>query len=98
MAQDEDDRRAILARRKRFIAMALLGTTTAVTGTACVCLSPAPVPPLEYDANYPDAASQDAGPPDGGRRDASSDAARPDGDLQDAASSDAADSEPPDAP
>lgn len=48
----DDDRPAILARRARFLRLALAGITTASTATACACLSPS------YDAGT---ASQDAG-------------------------------------
>lgn len=76
---DELHRAAILARRSRFVALALMGTTTAVSATACACLSP-DLPP--------DAGSQDSGP-DGGPDDAaSSDAASSDAALSDAEAAD----------
>jgi hypothetical protein len=39
--EDEASREAILARRRRFLALALSGVTTASTATACACLTPA---------------------------------------------------------
>ena len=81
---DELHRAAILARRSRFVALALMGTTSAVSATACACLTPY-LPP--------DAGSQDSGP-DGGPGDAAtSDAASSDAAASDAASSDAASSD-----
>jgi hypothetical protein len=44
----DDDTKAILARRARFVAMALAGVGTATQATACVCLQPL------FDANVPD--------------------------------------------
>jgi len=51
MHDDDDDAKAILKRRARYVAMALAGVGTATQATACVCLDPAPV-----DARVPDSA------------------------------------------
>jgi len=40
MGNEDENRRAILARRARYIAMAVAGVSTATSATACVCLSP----------------------------------------------------------
>jgi hypothetical protein len=60
MGNDDENRRAILARRARYIALALAGMSTATTACASVCLSPpdASLPPR--DVNEPDAGNDDA--------------------------------------
>lgn len=59
MGTDDEARAKILERRKRFIALALLGSSS-VTATACTCLStidsgaqdtPADAPSSEEDAS-----------------------------------------------
>ena len=40
MGNDDESKQAILARRARYIAMAVAGISTATSATACVCLSP----------------------------------------------------------
>lgn len=50
-----DDREAILARRRRFIAWALAGGAAA-QASACACLSP-----VEYDTSHVEDAGMDAG-------------------------------------
>lgn len=40
MGNEDENRKAILARRARYIAMALAGVSTATSATACVCLEP----------------------------------------------------------
>jgi hypothetical protein len=42
MGNDDENKQAILARRARYIAMAVAGISTATSATACVCLSPLP--------------------------------------------------------
>jgi len=68
VSDDDDDRNraAILARRSRYIALALLGTTTAVNATACACLEPLPPPDAGVDAGPGDAGPSDAGPSEPG--------------------------------
>ena len=56
-----DGRKAILARRLRFVAIALAGAGAATSVSACPCLEPVPPEPSPHGAN-PDAA--DAAPPD----------------------------------
>lgn len=46
-----DDTKAILARRARYVAMALAGIGTATQATACVCLDPTVGPDADIDAN-----------------------------------------------
>ncbi len=40
MQGDDDDAKAILKRRARYVAMALAGIGTATQATACICLEP----------------------------------------------------------
>ena len=67
MGNDDENRKAILARRARYIAMALAGVSTATTACANVCLSirrdvgPHAGPDAGTDASEPDAANHDAG-------------------------------------
>ncbi len=66
MQGDDDDAKAILKRRARYVAMALAGIGTATQATACVCLSPSAridAPPLDTnddDARAPIDAERDA--------------------------------------
>lgn len=58
---DDSSRAAILARRSGFIALALAGATTAVSATACACLSPPDPADTPSDAGTnEDAPGQDA--------------------------------------
>jgi hypothetical protein len=58
MGNDDENRSAILARRARYIAMAVAGISTATSATACACLSPS------VDVGHPvDAQAEDAGTP-----------------------------------
>jgi hypothetical protein len=57
---DDSDRLAILARRKRWVTLAIAGATAAATATACACLSPAlDGGPPPHDAG-PDTSDPDA--------------------------------------
>lgn len=58
MATDDANKQAILARRARYIAMAVAGVSTATSATACVCLSPV----SRYDAGGDANAPTDAAP------------------------------------
>ena len=49
MSEDELDREAILARRRRFITASLAGVATSTLATACPCLDVAPQPPAETE-------------------------------------------------
>ena len=60
MGNDEEPRTAILARRARYIAMALAGVSTATTACASVCLSPPAAYLVPRDVNEPDAGNDDA--------------------------------------
>lgn len=51
MPEDELDREAILARRRRFITASLAGVATGTLATACPCLDVAPRPPAETDGD-----------------------------------------------
>lgn len=51
MGNEDENQRAILARRARYIAMAVAGVSTATSATACVCLSPIENPDAGWDAN-----------------------------------------------
>lgn len=65
MGNEDENRQAILARRARYIAMAVAGVSTATTACASVCLSPS------VDVGHPvDVQAEDAGTPN----DAGSDA------------------------
>ncbi|MFO0681667.1 MAG: hypothetical protein U0234_06435 [Sandaracinus sp.] len=56
--RDDEAREAILARRMRFVKLAVAGVAAATTATACVCLSP----PLDNrDSALPRDAGTDAG-------------------------------------
>ena len=55
MGNEDENRKAILARRARYIAMALAGMSTATTATACVCLAPGVDASVATDAGEPDA-------------------------------------------
>ncbi len=55
MSAEDDDTKAILKRRARYVAMALAGIGTATQATACVCLSP-----IEVDAGSPPDTNVDA--------------------------------------
>ena len=54
-------RKAILARRLRFVAIAVAGAGTATSVSACPCLEPVPPTPSPYDTStgVPDAAPPD---------------------------------------
>ncbi len=51
MSEDELDREAILARRRRFITASLAGVATSTLATACPCLDVAPTQPPETDGD-----------------------------------------------
>lgn len=60
MSEEDESRKAILARRARYIAMAVAGVSTATSATACVCLEPRQGPDAgmrdtNADAPLPDA-------------------------------------------
>jgi hypothetical protein len=50
VSEDDPDRDAILARRKRWIAMAIAGVAAAATSCAQPCLSPTDSGPVPRDA------------------------------------------------
>lgn len=54
MSEDELDRDAILARRRRFITASLAGVATSTLATACPCLDVAPTNPPETDGEDTD--------------------------------------------
>jgi hypothetical protein len=60
MGNDDENRKAILARRARYIAMALAGMSTATTACASVCLSPPDAYLVPRDVNAPDAGNDDS--------------------------------------
>lgn len=62
MSEEDESRKAILARRARYIAMALAGVSTATTACANACLR------VRYDTG-PNA-SADTSEPDAGNEDA----------------------------
>ena len=55
--REDDEREAILARRMRFVKLAIAGVAAATTATACVCLSP---PVGDQDSALPRDAGTDA--------------------------------------
>jgi hypothetical protein len=67
---DDRDRAAILARRKRWIGLALAGVATATQATSCACLAPVTDSGRFYDGG-PDAGNDAATHPsaDGGTTD-----------------------------
>jgi len=69
VSDEEHDRAAILARRKRWIAMAVAGLAASSSACSCACLSPrsdsGPRIDAGTDANG-DAGGTDAGSEDGG--------------------------------
>ncbi len=92
---DDDDAKAILKRRARYIAMALAGFSSATQSTACMCLGPGntdagdPTVDASIDAERP-STRIDVGNP-------ASDSAMPDSAMPDVATSDADDASPVDA-
>jgi hypothetical protein len=61
VSSSDDDTKAILRRRARYVALALAGVGTATQATACVCLSPVvdsgdPYADADLDTSPPDAA------------------------------------------
>ena len=60
MGNDDENQRAILARRARYIAMAVAGVSTATSATACVCLQPLNGPDASFSDTNADAPLPDA--------------------------------------